>query len=63
MNKKRQLGLSRWQVIPTNNTSPYAIQNPHYVFRPRVQEPIVDDTDMDLTQARAVLDYIRGLQQ
>jgi hypothetical protein len=61
MNKKRLMSMHKFQVVPTDNVSPYAIKNPHYVFRPTTQ--VVDDTNMDLTQARAVLDYIRGLQQ
>ena len=59
MNKKRQMSYDRFNVVPTNNTSPYAIKNRHYVFRPRAQE--ADDSNMDLTQARAVIDFIKGL--
>jgi len=59
MNKKRQMSYNRFNVTPTNNTSPYAIKNSHYVFRPRAQE--ADDSNIDLTQARAVIDFIKGL--
>lgn len=59
MNKKRQMSYDRFNVVPTNNTSPYAIKNSHYVFRSAVKE--VDDSNMDLTQARAVIDFIKGL--
>jgi len=59
MNKKRQMSYDRFNVVPTNNTSPYAIKNSHYVFRPAAKE--VDDSNMDLTQARAVIDFIKGL--
>lgn len=60
MNKKRLMSMHRFQVVPTDNTSPYAIKNAHYVFRPMAKE--TDDRNMDLTQARAVIDYIKGLQ-
>jgi hypothetical protein len=59
MNKKRQMSYDRFNVVLTNNTSPYAIKNTHYVFRPA--DKTADDTDMDLTQARAVIDFIKGL--
>jgi hypothetical protein len=59
MNKKRQMSYDRFNVVPTINTSPYAIKNPHYVFRPAVKE--VDASNMDLTQARAVINFIKGL--
>jgi len=59
MNKKRQMSYDRFNVVPTNNTSPYAIKNSHYVFRPMVKE--ADDSNMDLTQARAVIAFIKGL--
>jgi len=61
MNKKRLMSMNRWQIVPTDNVSPYAIQNQYYRFQPVGQEEAVDDTDMDLTQAQAVIDYIKGL--
>lgn len=63
MNKKRLMGMDRFgyrvQVVPENNTSPFAIQNRHYRFVLPVEQ--VRDEDLDLTQARAVIDYIKGL--
>ena len=65
MNKKRLMSMHRWQIIPTDNVSPYAINNSHYVFRPVTEEvtdtETVDDSNMDLSQALAVIDYIKGL--
>lgn len=62
MNKKRQMSYDRFYVVPTNNTSPYAIKNSHYVYHnPNSMAQEADDTDMDVTQALAVIDYIKGL--
>ena len=59
MNKKRQMSYDKFHVVPTNNTSLYAIKNTHYVFRPA--DKTADDSNMVLTQARAVIDFIKGL--
>ena len=65
MNKKRLMSMHRWQIIPTDNVSPYAIGNSHYVFRPIAEAVVetepVDDSNMDLSQALAVINYIKGL--
>ena len=63
MNKKRLMSMDRFgyrvQVVPTDVNSPFAVQNRHYRFVLPAEQ--VEDENLDLTQARAVIDYIKGL--